>query len=110
MAKSKLLPYGLRPGHQNQFRRTITVGKKKYTLVFEPGVTQDLSPQEIAALKPEIDGGLIVPWGQREEDHHNRLRPLSQSKPELVESEEGTDIDESDEEELVMADAMLGDE
>lgn len=106
MAKLKTKPYGLRPGHPMPFRRTIK-GKKPYQLVFEPGKPQDLSDQEVAALKKEIEGGLIVPWDVSANDHRERIRPLRQPGPEPNAAGVASDGKEA---ELADDEALLGDE
>lgn len=87
MAKAKCTLWGLRLGHPNPFRRTITVGKgrneERATLVFEPKTPYELSEGEVAQLKTDIDNGIIVPWDEDQNDFRQRLRPGNQiaSKP-----------------------------
>lgn len=87
MAKAKSTLWGLRLGHPNPFRRTVTVGKgrneERVTLLFEPKTPYELSEGEVAQLRTDIDNGIIVPWDQDQDDFRQRLRPSNQiaSKP-----------------------------
>lgn len=93
MAKSKSTLWGLRIGHPNPFRRTVTVGKGKseerVTLVFEPGTPYELSDSEVAQLKEDIDNGMIVPWEEDRDDFRQRLRPGGKPEPKPTEKPEG---------------------
>ncbi|MBW3543446.1 MAG: hypothetical protein KY476_24605 [Planctomycetes bacterium] len=74
-------------GHATPFRRTITLGKERETLLFDPDTPYDLSPDEVAGLAAEIDCGLIVPWDT--DDKGRRARPprgpLAPDESELAE-------------------------
>lgn len=74
MAKKKqTAAYGLRVGHQSPFRRTVDIGDgERVTLVFEPDTPYDLTAQEVAGLKADIDNEIIIPW----EDGNRRMRPV----------------------------------
>lgn len=75
--KAKTTAYGLRFGHPNIFRRTIQIGKganaTRFQMVFEPNVPYELSDEEVAALKPEIEDGIIELWN----DGKQRRRPAA---------------------------------
>ena len=104
MAKVKTAPYGLKAGHEMEFRRTIKTARKPYQLVFQPGKPLELNDQEVAYLEPELACGLIVPWQSPEADHRSRVRP---PKP-IVEAV--SDASDEGDVEIVDDEALLGDE
>jgi hypothetical protein len=93
MAKVKTTRYGLRPGHQNDFRRTVTVGKgakeSRVQLLFRPGTWLELTEQEVVGIKDLIDGGLIIEWGT---DPKGRDRPVRHERPAGPTPEQAADL------------------
>lgn len=73
---AKTSQWGLRPTHQTVFRRTINLGTdkkpEKVQLVFNPDQPYDLTEQEVAGLKDDIENGIIVPWANGD----RRVRPV----------------------------------
>lgn len=70
----------------NSFNRTITIGKNKTRLRFEPGEPVELNSKQIEALKPDI-GVALMPC---ERDSKGRTR--------LIGDEVDTETDEQPEE------------
>lgn len=91
--------YGLKYGHPTEFRRTVTIGEgdsaQRVQLVFQPNAPLELSDEEIAGLKKEIDGGLIVPWVEDEKGRRkpNSPAPLNESTKRPAEGIAPVDIE-----------------
>jgi hypothetical protein len=82
MSKAKSGIYGLRFGHEGEFRRTVEIGEgksaQKVQLVFQPQQAYTLTDQELAGLEKELKAGILVPW---EEDAKGRqARPGAPAK------------------------------
>jgi hypothetical protein len=85
MSKAKSNVYGLKFGHPTEFRRTVQVGDGKddrYVLVFQPDTPYDLTDQEIQALAPDIEAGMLVPWVEDGRGHQSPPgRPREATRP-----------------------------
>lgn len=74
-------------------------------MVFEPGQPYELTDQEVAGLRPEIECGLLVPWSANPDDHRSRQRPprdvpleqpIETGEDAVSEFEESEEFDESE--------------